>query len=269
VQIYVTLGCMDQGIEYRVENGVAVLQVNRPWARNALDWAAQEQFAAVVATVAHDAAVRVLIITGTGHNAFVAGGDLKELRAHPEMAAGERLNRIMSQALSQLVKLSIPVIAAVNGDAFGGGCEILTACDLRLAAAHARFSFAQVRQGLTTGWGGTGRLVRLVGQSRAMELLLSARVLDAAEAQQMGLIHRLAPAGEELLAAAHSWAAELKALPRQALAATKTLVHATARLPAAELNQYETKLFTELWSHPDHLEAMAAFVEKRPPLFRD
>jgi len=138
-----------------------------------------------------------------------------------------------------------------------------------LAAAHARFSFAQVRQGLTTGWGGTGRLVRLVGQSRAMELLLSARVLHAAEAQQMGLIHRLAPAGEEPLAAAHSWAAELKALPRQALAATKTLVHATARLPAAELNQYETKLFTELWSHPDHLEAMAAFVEKRPPLFRD
>jgi len=260
---------MSQGIEYRVENGVAVLQVNRPSVRNALDWAAQEQFAATVATVAGDAAVRVLIVTGAGDRAFVAGGDLKELSAQPETAAGERLNRIMSLALSQLVALPIPVIAAVNGDAFGGGCEILTACDLRLAAAQARFSFAQVRQGLTTGWGGTGRLVRLVGQSRAMELLLTARVFDAAEAQRMGVIHRLVPAGEEPLAAAYRWAVELKALPRQALAATKNLVHAAAQLPAAELNQYETKLFTRLWSHPDHLEAMAAFVEKRPPLFRD
>ena len=153
---------MTNPIVYEItENGIAILRVNRPQARNALNWAAQEAFATAVSQTAQNETVRVLIITGTGDQAFVAGGDLKELANHPETAAGERLNRVMSRALAELTQLPIPVIAAVNGDAFGGGCEILTACDLRICAAHARFSFAQVKNALTTGWGGTGRLVPL------------------------------------------------------------------------------------------------------------
>lgn len=249
------------------DDGVATLRVNRPGARNALNWAAQEQFAEVVTAVSQDPTIRVLIITGTGDKAFVSGGDLKELEGHPEADAGARLNRIMGAALAQLTALPIPVIAAVNGDAFGGGCEILTACDLRIAAAHARFSFAQVKVGLTTGWGGAGRLVRLIGQSAAMELLLTARLIDAPEARRLGLVQRVIPAGESVKVAAQAWATELAALPRRALASTKALVHAASHSSLAETYRQETRLFTKLWASPDHLEALAAFRQKRPPRF--
>ena len=127
---------MNNEIILTQQGGIATLRVNRPEARNALNWTAQAAFAAAVAQVAGDTAVRVLIITGTGDKAFVSGGDLKELSQHPEREAGERLNRVMRDALGQLTRLPIPVIAAVNGDAFGGGCEILTACELRLAASR-------------------------------------------------------------------------------------------------------------------------------------
>lgn len=258
---------MGDEIILTIEGSTAVLRVNRPGARNALNWTAQEQFAAAVEEVAGNGRIHAFIITGTGDKAFVSGGDIKELHNHPEPAAAARLNRVMRDALTQLGALTIPVLAAVNGDAFGGGCEILTACDLRLAGSHARFSFAQVRNGLTTGWGGTGRLVRLLGQSRALELLLTSRLLDAPEAYRIGLIHRIAPEGEDVLAAALAWAEELSRLPQAALAATKTLVMAAGERPLTELNQLETDLFIGLWPHPDHLEAMRAFVEKRPPQF--
>ena len=257
---------MSRSIEFSVNaDGVALLRVNRPTARNALTWSAQEGFAQAVAATRADAA-RALIITGAGE-AFVSGGDLKELAGHPEAAAGERLNRVMSAALDGLTTLPCPVIAAVNGDAIGGGCEILTACDLRLAAPGARFAFRQVHNGLTTGWGGAGRLVALIGQSRAMELLLTGRTFDATEAQALGLVHRVAPPGVDVLDAAYAWADELLRLPRRALAALKTLVHAAAHLPPADTDRLETQLFINLWPSPDHLEAMAAFGQKRPPVF--
>lgn len=257
---------MSRGIEFEVDAGVALLRVNRPASRNALSWAAQDAFAAAVAAAGRDEAIRALIITGAD-GAFISGGDLKELAAHPEATAGERLNRVMSAALAALIELPFPVIAAVDGDAVGGGCEILTACDLRLAAAGARFSFRQVHNGLTSGWGGTSRLVALIGQSRAMELLLTGRTFDAAEARTLGLIHRIAPPGANALAAARAWAGELLWLPRRALAATKSLVHAAAHLSPADANRLEAQLFINLWPSPDHVEAMTAFAAKRPPVF--
>jgi enoyl-CoA hydratase len=252
---------------YPASPGIAVLRINRPGARNALDWAAQDAFAAAVRRATADDTLRALILTGAGDKAFVSGGDLKELLDHPEPDAAQRLNRVMSAALSDLIALPVPVIAAVNGDAIGGGCEILTACDLRLAVPSARFAFRQVQNGLTTGWGGTGRLVELLGQSRAMELLLTGRLLDAHAALQVGLIHRVVRPDEDVLGAALAWAAELAALPRRALAATKALVHAAGHLPPEETNRLETQLFINLWPSADHLEAMRAFSEKRPPAF--
>jgi enoyl-CoA hydratase len=257
---------MSDEIIFTVEKQIATLMVNRPEARNALNWVAQEGFAEMVTAVSQNPSIRVLIITGAGQQAFVAGGDLKELSGHPEPEAGVRLNRVMRDALQQLTELPIPTIAAVNGDAFGGGCEILTACDLRLAASHARFSFAQVKNALTTGWGGAARLVRLLGQSRALELLLTGRLLTAVEAQQMGLVHRVVD-GEEWHTAVTAWAYELCQLPGPTVAALKQLVYTAVYTPPAETNRLETELFVNLWSHPNHLEAMAAFVEKRPPQF--
>lgn len=258
---------MSKGVDFVVgEDGIALVRVNRPAARNALSWAAQEAFAAAITAAGRNEAIRVLIITGAS-GSFVSGGDLKELAGHPEAAAGERLNRVMSAALAQLADLPFPVIAAVDGDAVGGGCEILTACDLRIASAGARFAFRQVNNGLTTGWGGTARLVALIGQARAMELLLTGRAFDAEEALALGLIHRVAPPGVEALAAAYDWAGELRRLPRQALAAIKTLVYAATHLPAPDANRLEAQLFTHLWPSSDHIEAMNAFAQKRTPQF--
>ena len=258
---------MTSGIELGLDgNGIASLIVNRPGSRNALSWAAQEAFANAVEAVAADEAARVLIVTGAGGQ-FVSGGDLKQLAGHPEPQAGERLNRVMSAALDALARLPIPVIAAVDGDAVGGGCEVITACDLRVASAAARFAFRQVQNGLTSGWGGTARLVRLIGQSRAMDLLLSGRSFGAAEAQAMGLVHRIAPQGAGALDAARQWASELSVLPRGALAATKALVLAAAYQSPGEISVTEREAFVGLWPTADHLEAMRAFVEKRPPLF--
>lgn len=249
------------------EQGIALLRVNRPQQRNALNWEAQKAFANAVTAVAHNPSLRLLIITGSGPNAFAAGGDLKEISQNTDPATGQRLYQTMNQALSQLTQLPIPVIAAVNGDAFGGGCEILTACDLRLATVTARFSFAQVRNGLTTGWGGTGRLVRLLGHSRAMELLLTGRIISAVEAQQMGLVHRLVTDGEEIMTAVYQWADELLQLPRPALASLKSLVYTASASSLAATDQHEAALFAQLYGQPDHLEALQAFLEKRPPRF--
>lgn len=257
---------MNQEISLTQQNGIATLRVNRPAARNALNWAAQEQFAAAVAQVGSDTAVRVLIITGTGDKAFVSGGDLKELSQHPEPEAGARLNRVMRDALVQLTRLPIPVIAAVNGDAFGGGCEILTACDLRLAASHARFCFAQVRNALCTGWGGTERLVNLLGRARALDLLLTARIFNAQAAQGMGLVQQVADEGG-LETAVSQLTHSLIQLPQHALAASKQLIYAASHTTPDGVNQLETELFVNLWAEPDHLEALAAFREKRKPAF--
>lgn len=255
---------MENGITYYVEDNVGVLRVDRPQARNALDWDAQEKFATIVAGAARDETLRALIITGAG-STFVSGGDLKQLAEHLDQVSGERLNRVMSGALVQLSDLPIPVLAAVNGDAAGGGWEIVTACDLRLMAADARLRFAQVRVGLTTGWGGTGRLVRQVGHSRALELLLNGHNISAEEARRIGLVHRIVPTGEDVLAAAQAWAMSLKALPRGALAAMKRLVYAVDS--DRDANEYERELFLDLWSSADHREALRAFIDKRSPRF--
>ena len=258
---------MSKGVEFEVRgDGVALLRVNRPAARNALSWAAQDAFAAGVMAASRNESIRALIIAGAG-GSFISGGDLKELSGHPEAAAGVRLNRVMGAALAQLADLPFPVIAAVDGDAVGGGCEILTACDLRVASAGARFSFRQVHNALTTGWGGTSRLVAQIGQSRAMELLLTGRTFDTTEARAIGLIHRVAPPDTVSLDAAYGWAEELLQLPRRALAAIKTLVQAAPNLPAPDAYQLETQLFVDLWPSSDHIEAMNAFTQKRVPHF--
>lgn len=246
--------------------GIATLTVNRPLARNALSWAAQAQFAEKITAVSKNTAVRVLIITGSGKKAFVSGGDLKELINYPKREDAQRLKQTMGNALEQLTQLPVPVMAAINGDAFGGGCELLTACDLRISAQHARFCFAQVKNGLTSGWGATGRLVPLMGKSRAMELLLSGRVFEAKEAQQIGFIHRVAEGNVKQ--AAREWAESFVNLPQNALGSIKQLVNTAVYTSPEQLNALEESLFLDLWTHPNHHEAVTAFLEKRPPIFK-
>ncbi len=257
---------MHNEILFEIDNmGIATLIVNRPAARNALTWSAQTRFLECVTAVSQNPTVRALIITGAGERAFVSGGDLKELAHFPNRADAQRLRQTMRQAFDLLTELPIPVIAAVNGDAFGGGCELLTACDLRIAAPSARFCFAQAKNGLTTGWGGTQRLVSLLGQSVAIELLLTARVFEAQEAHRLGFVHRIA--AEDVYQAALSWAKQLASLPQNALAATKQLVNTAVNQPD-KTKEAEEALFLNLWTQPNHHEAVTAFLEKRPPNFK-
>jgi enoyl-CoA hydratase len=254
-------------ILYEVTNGIGVVIINRPSSRNAFNWSAQDQFSAVIQQAASDENLRVLIITAAGDKAFASGGDLKELAAEPGAETDKRLNQVMGEALARLGELPLPVIAAVQGNAVGGGCEIMTACDLRMASSSATFTFAQVKVGLTTGWGGTGRLVRLIGQSKATELLLTGRTFDAQEAYEMGFVHRLIPQSGDVRRSAVAWAELLAKLPREALAATKQLVRAAGQLSIEETYVLEGRLFQALWGRPDHLEALAALVEKRDARF--
>ncbi len=260
---------MGDPILYEQSNDVAVIRINRPRARNALNWQAQELFAARIAMAAAEPDLRVLIITGTGQEAFVAGGDLHELAQATANEAGDRLYRTMSRALQQLTELPFPVIAAINGDAIGGGCELLTACDLRLARAGARLRFGQVLVGLSTGWGGGSRLVRQVGQSRAREWLLTGRALTAGEAQAAGFIHRVVADTDDVLAAAQAWAAELVRLPHDALATLKALTDRVGDGPLAAAYQVERDLFLALYGSANHQEALRAFQARRAPRFND
>ena len=258
----------DEVIQFHIDDqGIAILRVNRPEARNALNWEAQRRFADLVSDAASNSAIRVLIVTGSGKRAFISGGDLKELSQNPERAEGERLNQIMTRALDELTELPYPVIAAINGDSFGGGCEVITACDLRIASTRARFSFAHVKNGLTTGWGGGSRLIRLIGQSQAMELLLTARLFDAEEARRLGLVHRVVPENIDLLESAIEWAVRLADLPREAMAGIKALVYAINTISQEEANAFAAAQFVDLWETADHKEALAAFHQKRSPRF--
>lgn len=250
---------MPDEILLRLTDGVAVLYFNRPQARNALNWAAQEQFASHIENLAQRRDVRALILTGCD-DVFVAGGDLKELAQGDLDANGRRLNRLMSGALAQMARLPLPVLAAINGPAVGGGCEITLACDLRLASAAARLDFAQIRLGLTTGWGGAARLVRLIGASRATAILLRGRNLSAREAYEVGLLHAVAQQGQSVLALAQSWANDLAALPAEAQAAMKQLLATSATLDEQNAARLERRLFNQLWGRPAHRQALASFL---------
>jgi enoyl-CoA hydratase/carnithine racemase len=182
---------------HRGENGIVTLTFNHPEARNALNWAMQEAFLEAMHGLVGDADVRVLIITGAGDKAFCAGGDLLELANFPTEEDGTRLATIMGDALNLLEDAPFPSIAAINGHAMGGGCEVALACDLRIMDSAAKFGMVQLSLGLTPGWGAGQRLLRLLGYSRALEALLKAQPMTAADAFSLGIINQVADAGQK------------------------------------------------------------------------
>ncbi|MFT5194993.1 MAG: enoyl-CoA hydratase [Cellvibrionaceae bacterium] len=247
-------------------NGVTILTINRPEARNALNVEAQRAFADAVEELHQNPPV-ALILTGAGDKAFIAGGDLNELAADPSPETGRRLHTLMKDALVRLTQLPCPVIGAVNGHAAGGGVEVLSACDLRIAVPTAKFHFVQVKMGLTSGWGGGPRLVKLLGQSCVMNLMLNGASISAAEAQRIGFIHRIAQPNQTTREAALSWVQELSQLPADSLAAIKSLVNFSAGNSLEQGYAKETETFLPLFGGPSNLEALNAFKEKRKPKF--
>jgi len=243
-----------------------VLTIHRPSRLNALDASTLDEIRRAVLDFQSDDSIRSVILTGSGSKAFVAGADLNEIaRDTPD---GARQRALRGQHVFDLIEhLGKPVIAAVNGFALGGGCELAMACTLRVAADTARFGQPEINLGLIPGFGGTQRLSRLVGRTRAMELILTGNPISASEALAMGLVNRVVPQAD-LMTAARSLAAELAAKPPIALRYAMEAVNSGLEMPFAEACRLEASLFGLITNTEDMKEGTRAFLEKRAPQFK-
>ncbi len=240
---------------------VGLIEVARPQVLNALSWEAMEQFRERVEE-ALAADLRALVVAGAGR-AFIAGGDLKQLAGYPTEADGRRMSALMTRALNVLEGLPFPTIAAVNGPARGGGAEVALACDLRVLSADADLGFVQSRWFVTPGWGMGQRLLRLVGYARALDWLLTGKVLSAEEAYEHGLANRLAPPGEAK-SEALKLARQIAELPPALTHAIKSILRAGITLPPATAAMVEREAFPSLWASPEHIEAVLRFAHHHP-----
>ncbi|MCE1235847.1 MAG: enoyl-CoA hydratase-related protein [Hyphomicrobiales bacterium] len=246
-------------------DAVAIVTINRPKALNALNAATVSDLSKAIAAIGADPSIRVVIITGSGEKAFVAGADITEMQAM-SASEGRAWGRLGQQVFASLEALPQPVIAAVNGFALGGGCELAMACDIRIAAENARFGQPESGLGITPGFGGTQRLPRLVGAGRAKELLFTADVVDAAEAYRIGLVNKVVPVGRALEEAL-AMAAKIMARSPVAVGYCKAAVEVGMNVDLASAIAYEAELFGLCFAAPDQKEGMTAFVEKRKPVF--
>jgi enoyl-CoA hydratase len=249
-----------------VRDGVARATVNRPDKLNALNHDVIRELDELAAMVRQDDAIHGLILTGAGSKAFVAGADIAEF-ANQTPAEGVDRARTGQAAFRAIETVGKPVIAAVNGFALGGGCELAMACHIRIAAEGARFGQPEVKLGITPGYGGTVRLPRLVGRGRALELLLAGGMIDAAEALRIGLVNRVV-AADRLLGECEGLLRQILANGPLAVRACLTLVDRTADLPLDEALAQEAAQFGHLSGTPEMREGTAAFLERRPPDFR-
>ena len=254
-----------QNLLYEVAEGVATVTVNRPKQLNALDRATLEELGQAIAAAGADGAVQALILTGAGEKAFVAGADIAAMsKMSPEEARA--FAALGHRTVSALEALAKPTIAAVNGFALGGGCELAMGCDLIYASEKARFGQPEVNLGLVPGFGGTQRLTRRVGLMRAKELIFSGDVYDAASAKAMGLaLEVLAP--EKLLEHARAKARTIASRGPAAVAACKRLLQQGADLPLPAALDLERTAFAGLFGTAETREGLAAFLEKRPARF--
>ncbi len=258
---------MRENLLYNKKDRVATITINRPNVRNAISLATMAELESVVTDLETDGEVMAVILTGSGEKAFVAGGDLKEFRSLRTVHDGRKMSLRMGNILQRLHHLEVPVIAAINGDAYGGGCETALACDLRLAAPHARLGFRQIVFGVTPGWGGGQRLMRLVGQSKALELLLTGATLTADEALAIGLIDRVVAEGN-VLDAAHQLANQIAGRAPLAVRYIKRALTRGADMPLDAAIAFEAELFSVTWGSEDHWEAEQAFWNKKAPQFK-
>ena len=248
------------------EGAVAVVIINRPKVLNALNIATLDELAATMGQLQRDGTVRCVIITGAGEKSFIAGADINELAALTPTLAREHVRK--GQAVLDLIEqLGKPVIAAINGYALGGGCELAMACTIRIAADTARLGQPEINLGTIPGFGGTQRLSRLIGAGRALELLLTGEPVGAAEALRLGLVNRVVPAAD-LLAEAHRLAAAIAAKAPVAVRYILEAVRGGVQLPLGEAQALEAALFGLAASTSDMREGTRAFLEKRAPEFK-
>lgn len=252
-------------VEY--DGAVAIVTVNRPRALNALNIQTLSELSDVFAELSQKPEeIKAIILTGAGEKSFVAGADIAEIR-ELDMVSGKAFARRGLNVFLQIEKMRIPVIAAVNGFALGGGCELAMACHLRIAAETAKFGQPEINLGLIPGYGGTQRLPRLVGRGRALELLLTGRMMTAAEAKEWGLVNIVVPQ-TDLLETARKLAVELTAKPPLAVSAILEAVDSGLQVGQDQAMQIEANLFSYCCGTDDKNEGTSAFLEKRKAEFK-
>ncbi len=247
-------------------DGVAVLTVNRPRSLNALSHATLVEIDAAIQEAAADDAVRGVVVTGAGEKAFVAGADISEMGSLSPLQA-EQYSRLGQGVMNRIENLGKPVIAAVNGFALGGGCELAMACTLRVAAESAHFGLPEVKLGIIPGFGGTQRLARLVGKGRALQLILTAATIDAREAWRIGLVNEVAGPGQ-LMERAHAVLRQILANAPIGIRMAMAAVHDGCEVGLNAGLAMERANFAMCVGTDDQREGTSAFLAKRPPNFR-
>jgi enoyl-CoA hydratase/carnithine racemase len=248
------------------EGDVAILTIRRPEVMNCLSFPTLKRLRRLCYEVREDLSIRAVLVTGEGDKAFCAGADLKERKSMP-MELVPSFVRNIRRTMDDVEALPQPTIALINGFAFGGGAELALACDLRLAADHAQLGLTETSLAIIPGAGGTQRLPRLIGKARAKELILTARRIDAAEAERIGLVNRVVPAGG-LLAAGLEVARSIAANGPVAVRAAKRAIDEGCELPQREGLEVEARCYELTLPTEDRVEALAAFAQKRKPAYK-
>lgn len=252
-------------VEWERKEGISILTLNRPEVFNALNMPALEQLREIAEELRHSRATRVVVVTGAGEKAFCAGADLKERRDFTEDQV-RRYIHMIRETFHALASLPRPVIAAVNGVAFGGGMELALACDLRIANEHAVLGLTETSLGIIPGAGGTQRLARLIGTARAKELIFTAKRITAREGETLGLLNRVVTGGT-VMEAAMEVAAQINENAPLALAQAKYAIDHGSETDLATGLAMETKAYEVLIPTKDRLEGLQAFKEKRKPIY--
>ncbi len=248
------------------DGDIVTLTIQRPDVLNCLSFPTLRRLRGLCAELSQDLSIRAILLTGAGGKAFCAGADLKERKTMPKERVPFFVKNIR-KTMDDVENLPQPTIAAINGFAFGGGTELALACDLRVAVAGAQLGLTEVSLAIIPGAGGTQRLPRLIGKSRAKDLILTARRIKTEEAAEIGLVNRVAPVGE-LMEVARGVADAIAANGPVAVRAAKAAIEGGVELPLDEGLEYEARCYERTLETSDRLEALAAFAEKRKPYFR-
>jgi enoyl-CoA hydratase len=253
-------------IIYEKNEGVATITLNRPEALNAFSKEVVEEILHALEDVKTDEAVRVVVLTGAGEKAFSAGADIKAMVEMTALKARE-LSLIGERLCVGLENLEKPVIAAINGYALGGGLEVAMSCDLRIASENAKMGQTEINIGLIPGWGGTQRLTRLVGMTKAKELVFTGRIIDAKTAEQIGIVNMVVPA-DKFRDTVSQFAKDLASKAPVALRVAKALINKGSDIGLESALALEREGFGVVGSSEDLKEGVSAFTEKRKPVFK-
>lgn len=252
---------------YEKENGIGIVTINRPQSLNALNGEVYTELYEVFQEIEDDQDLHVVVLTGSGERAFVAGADIPEMQPQSSLEISSLMDS-SRKAFDRIYTLSKPVIAAINGFALGGGCELAMCCDLRIASENAKFGQPEINLGIIPGAGGTQRLARLVGMTRAKELIYTGDMVDANTAFMMGLVNKVVPPGS-LMTEAKELARKMLSKSSIALSLAKKAINSGADMSLPSGLDLEAQCFARCFATEDQKEGMKAFMEKRKPQFKN